>query len=535
MKLNKKILLRGAITPLVIATPVVVAVSCGNSIANQKGNDKKQNKIIIPKGKVAQSYTAAMELNNYFGDFLSKFKGKVALTAQAKRTADYAIIAFVSYLESDATNSNADEKAKAKAKQEFSENLKEFKDQLDKLFDMALVDPENSANIISPIINNFINLKDVDKSNKAQRLAKVVIQNVLLKMQMVMDNVLDTLININYSDPTKVIGDAELVGTLKDVQDGKTNKLVSNDDVKAGFADAKKIASGVEISKEDTYDIKNHLGGSIGSLASIFGGLIGDTKFKVETDVIKGTPWQAGMAEFVSSATAHPEDIKVYKSKTTDEIYFKKAETTTHLANNIKKSLNLDESNVGALIDDPFLNDNFLVDLFRTGDIKIPSLGKIKQLLNDKTPIYNTLNKIQLILEDFGKTLELTEVNLQMLASHLIGDKAEFYGGIEKKNGSWEAKEEAFMTPQLNAYNYSNYEGYNKHVKQDVIDNSLKIVLQKTVPIIGTVEASVNVLDVLKNITRDPHSNYTVGLFQIAQVLTEGLKKEGMNDIKIKI
>ncbi len=87
------------------------------------------------------------------------------------------------------------------------------------------------------------------------------------------------------------------------------------------------------------------------------------------------------------------------------------------------------------------------------------------------------------------------------------------------------------MTPQLNAYNYSNYKGYNNTGKALAgIKNSLKIALRKS-----GYSVTVNILDVIKNITRDPHSNYTVGLFQIAQVLTEGLKKENMTDITIDI
>ncbi len=544
MKLNKKLLLKSTVVPLAISMPVVIAVSCGTSIAN---TSTKTPTIATPKklhAKKSYAIQPMMQLNSYFTKFIDKFdtSKSPSLKVQALKTKDAAIIAFLGYIESDGTLKGASPDNVKKAKKEFSEKIIILKTELDKLFTMAIGNPDSATNLISPLLKRFIKMGDANKESKIQRLGKVVIENVLNKVKMVMDNVIDTLINIESSQTPDFMKDKttkkELkpIGTLEDLKTAPKGVLngVEYNKIEGAFKNnVSQMATNIHISDEGTYDIKDHIGGIIGAAAGLLGGFFGNTKFKIEKDEIKDTAWQIGIKNLIETSKKHPEKISIYKNKE-GKIFFKLKETTTHLANEIKSKLKFNEEHVSSLLDDNFLNKHLLIKSARANTLKLPtSIKEIFSIINkDRPSVDSLLNKVQLVLEEFGKTLQLTEVNLQMIVSHLVGDKAVYYGGLDS---NYKPMRNTFTTPQFNIYNYANYKGYNKQVNSSVIKNGLKLIIKKHIIIIGDVQVDVNLLDILKNITRDPHSNYTVGLFQIAQVLTEGLKKEGMKDLVIKI
>ncbi|NQZ29534.1 MAG: hypothetical protein HRT98_04080 [Mycoplasmatales bacterium] len=518
MKLNKKILLRSSIAPLVIATPVVIAVSCGNSIVNSKTIDKKHDKVVVPKQKNVQAYTAAIELNNFFGDFLSKFKGKAALRAQAQRTSDYALVAFIGYLESDATDIRASDTAKLKAKKKFSEDLINFKFQLDKLIDMAITNPESATNILSPLLKELVSSLKLGGNGQIEKFGTIIIENILKKMKMVMDNTLDTLINIEYPKTPDFIKNKNTkpIGSLEDIKNNKKSEIKYDEILKA----FNKPFSDKVLFKQPShdYDLVQQTGFLLGLAKSVIGGTVIKN---VGGRELKGSAWQVGVNHLKEEVKLNPAKIQVFKNETTKEIYFKINETTTKLANTIKSELKFNEKHIESLIDDRFFENikPLLLKLIKHEGIGLGDISMISKIMGDKEAIKGIFEKVELILEDFGKTLQFTEVNLQMLVSHLMGDTAQFYGGMTKTGRTYTLKPETFTTPQLNVYNYKNYKPYVDTIDQKTLDDGIKVSVK-----VPTATLKFNVLKILKNITRDPLSNYTVGIFQIAQLLTKDMK-----------
>ncbi|WP_420330529.1 hypothetical protein, partial [Mycoplasma marinum] len=79
----------------------------------------------------------------------------------------------------------------------------------------------------------------------------------------------------------------------------------------------------------------------------------------------------------------------------------------------------------------------------------------------------------------------------------------------------------AFMSPQFNIYNYKNYQSNNSKINTD------GAVL--TVKKLG-VTVNAHILEFIKNITKDPYSNYTFSVLEL-------LKSANIDEIikKIKI
>ncbi|TCG10995.1 hypothetical protein [Mycoplasma todarodis] len=536
MNLNKKTLLRSAIVPLVISVPTVVAVSCGTSITTTQKQEKNKSATNTITEQKAYATAPMLQLNQYFQEFASKIKtnNSPSLAEQVTKTKDSAIIAFLGYIESDGTKPNASKKAIKKAKEEFAKNIEQLKIDLNKLFDMAIGDPKSSTNLLSPLLKNLIQNNLNDKDGKINKFGTIVIENVLKKIKMVMNNILDTMINIEHSqkpDFFNTKNNIKEIGSIKAIQDRKVKSKTPNVTFKQINAAFQKGFTPEELFKHDSkgdYNILHNLGFFTKLGAET---LLGDMKFKKPNQELKGSAWQIGVQKLQKEINSHPENVMVYENTKNHELLLKLKTTTTVLANEIKSKLKFNEEHINSLLDDNLISK--IIPLLKKvmngigmGDL-LWLKGQVSAILKDKKSIYTFLNRMELILEDFGKTLQLTELNLQMIISKLLGDNAEYYGGLTKTNANtYKLNPKEFTTPQFNVYKYENYKPYNETISDEQINKEgLKVTAS-----LGFNLGTFNVLEIFKNITRDPLSNYTVGLFQIAQLLTKDMK-----DMKVGI
>ncbi len=514
MKLNKKRLLNGVLIPLVVSVPTVVAISCGNSINN---TSIKQPKV---KHKQIPFATAPMlSLNTYFQEFVSKIDSNKSsiLEKQKKTTIDDALIAFAGYIESDGTKKGATQKQILDSKKEFSKNIEILKKDFNKLFDMVLQNQKASTSLMSPALNKLVSYAAKDK--KGSILSSTLAKGILKKMQMIINNLFNTMINIEDSKQPSFLKNAKLIGNLtetKKLEAAKINTTKLSNSFDKPFSD--KV-----LMKKQAHNFNLIKGNFVGIFAR---GALGGTELNnVGKQELKDSGWQAGISYLKEQIKDHKENVQLFKDKTTSNVYFKVNTTTTTLANNFKSHVKFNEEYVDSLLDDDLLKNiqPFLWKIINKEEI---AKDDIKLVFKDKEKLVKFLNKIQLILEEFGKNLQFMEVNLQMLVSHLLGSDAQFYGGANFKNDDYTLIPEDFTSPQFNVYKYKNYKSYIDSVKQDTLKHGLKITISKGILKLMTLD----VLDIIKNITRDPLSNYTMGIFQIVQLLTEG-----MDDKVIKV
>ncbi len=508
---HKKLLLNISIVPLAIAAPTVMAVSCGNSLV--QNNDQKKAKLISKKEYSLQS---VVQLKQFFEKFIDRFDVK-GLKLQALKTSDAGLIAFGGYLVDSEGGMN-----QIKAKERFSENIKLFKTELDSLFDAAIGKPELATNIISPIIKHQV------KDPKINKFLNIVIENVMKKIKMVMDNVIDTIINIENPSVPNFMNNTKKIGTLKDIKEGKVKNTSYTQIVNAFKSDFNK--------KEVLFQ---RPGGKYDMLHSLKPGwfglpnaarvgieaILGKLVFPKPSQELKGSAWQIGVKMLRNDMLKKPEDIYVYKDTKSNKVYLKENTKTNKLANEIQSNLKYNEKHIGAVINDKIIGESkTLLEKVLEGKLGLLSIlgevGTLSKILKDKPAIHTFIERSQLILEDFGKAMQFIELNLQMIASNLLGDKAQYYGGMEfTKNKEYKLLPNTFTTPQFNVYKYENYKPYNETVSQSTIDKGIKIKASALL-----VSATINVLETFKNITSDPLSNYTVGLFQIIQLLTKDMK-----------
>ena len=506
---HKKLLLNCSIIPLAIAAPTVMAVSCGESIIQ---NNTKHQKIISKK---AYSLYSISQLKKFFDKFVTKFDVE-GLKLQALKASDAGLIAFGGYMVDSEGGMD-----QLKAKERFANNIKIFKTEFNALFDAAIGKPELATNIISPIIKHQV------KDQKITNFLNIVIENVLKKIKMVLDNVIDTIINIEDPIVPDFIGNSKELGTLKDVKDGKISGISYSeilDSFKAGFDDK-------ELFKRSggKYDMLHKLkpgwfGLPSATRVAIEGVFGTDLVFPKPKQELKDSAWQIGVKALQKNVETKPGTILVYKNTKTNKIYLKENTKTNKLANELKTNLKYNENHIGAAINDKILSESeSLIKKVVDGKLGILSIlgeiGNISKILKDKPAIHTFIERAELILEDFGRAMQFTELNLQMIASNLLGDKAQYYGGMEIKNNKYKLLPDSFTSPQFSIYKYENYKPYNETVSKSTIENGMKIKAKAIV-----LSATINVLETFKNITRDPLSNYTVGLFQIVQLLTKDMK-----------
>ncbi len=526
MKINKKILLRGSLLPMAIATPVVVAVSCGNSINH--ASDIKKSKLETLQEKysnispVAYNVSSVKNLGGFFENFISKIDKTRSkeLKIQAIKTLDSAIIAFDGYLSSDGTKPKATKEEILKSKINFSNELKTFKKDFDDLLKIVIGDPKSGSSIISPVINQLITTAELGGKQGAQiaKNADAVLALLLTKVKTMTDNVLDTMINVEHETKPEFMNSNTIkeVGNLTEKEKLKNNGI-NIDLIKTAFF---KGFSNKQLfyKKGKTYYITKDFRFPA-SLVSI--------KINVKEHKLKNTPWQIGEEMLNQQIKTNPKNVVVYKDTKSNKIYFKLKTTTTTLLNDLNSNIKFNETHMDSLLNDkllksakPIIND-VLKDLKKDGNI-----GIIGLLLGNFLNMFKIMNadniatffeRLDMILEDFGKTIQFTELNLQSFTSNLLGNQASYYGGIEKQGeSSYKLIPNAFISPQFDIYKYKNYQPYNNTKSaNEAVKNSFWI---------RKLGANINVLEMVQNITKDPMSNYTIGTFQLAEILTKGLK-----------
>ncbi|CAM9125622.1 hypothetical protein MYMA111404_02450 [Mycoplasma marinum] len=556
MKLNKKILLKTAFAPLALATPIVLVNSCGIKQKTckvikpsvQKADWESANKIDkysskpYPKTAIMNVYNSISNTMN----FTKELKGELKL--QGVKVLDTSIIAFIGYLrENAAINLNAnglseenkkkrDEKIKL-SKMHFSENLKKMKIQVDILFD-KLATGDDKTLLSSLIRKTTSKTKKIGLNFKKESPMVNVSKLISKKIKVVMDNVLDTLINIeNPAKPSwKTNSNVKKIGSLKQIISlDNIPSIFNGNEIKKqviSFLNGELISGAqkdIKRSFKSSYvDLFDYIQAS-DILKGIGKSFIDLKSIDQPENSIENNGFQAGLKMFKKISQEYPERIMVYQDLKTKNIYFEIDGKTSEFISELKKNIKYTNKTFGGLINDPFLNNIIISPLMKNGEITLPSQDKIMEILKNPSRISGFLNKIDGLLSDFGKTMQFTEMNLQSFISNLSGDNVQYYGEInfDKKLNSYKMQKNYFISPQFNIFKYSNYLSNNEKIKLAIKNHQTKNPhLRKTIDAkIKNIQLDIPIIGLVDKLTKDPYSNYTISLVE----LVNALKLEDIN------
>ncbi|CAM9103643.1 hypothetical protein MYMA111404_00880 [Mycoplasma marinum] len=571
-KLNKKIVLTSMAIPVAIATPISVVVSCGVANESTIKNLKPQIQTDRYSEKQLSQYSATPYSKNaikgVYSSFLNtmkfteNFKGKLKL--QALKVTDLMVISLLGYLrENDSANAGSDDssskiklehikKLKA-AKLHFSENLKKLKVQVDELFNLiAMGDNETIIGDLfgsvadkqeTPISSNSKETKE-EATKETKKDAKKESSMVLMaklafgKLKLVLDNVIDTLINIEHpNSPTwKTESNVEKIGSLKElenssvpIKNASTTANITNTDK---LELSKKIHAFLDgnltkaISKQLIRSFKT---GGVDIVEDYSNAMLMEASIAKEMvkpidqpeNAINDNGFKSGLKFLKKIAKDSPDKLIIYRNSVNKNIYFE-IDTTAHdLINTARQNIKYNEKHVGALLEDGLLNDVLIGPMLKSKDTKtkMPSSETILGILGHPEKISGLLSKVDSMLGDFGKALQLTELDLQAAISNISGNQAQYYGQIDfdAKLKSYKMQKNAFISPQFNIFDIKNYGSNNNKIKEGI--KNKKITEPHIKKEVNGINVDIPILEFIDKLTVDPYSNYTFSLMELALAL----------------